>query len=272
MTTSTGKPKDIVTILKTTDLIDSPYQARFEEAAAVTGHPETASDIAQLAKSIEQSGLMQPIIVRKVEKGYEIIDGHRRVQAMRRLGRGQILAIVRDCSDREAQIMHVIGNLQRRNLKPVELAVTYQKLLDTRVFKDKRELSKAIAKDETYIGDLLATLQLDSRIIEDLAQKNLIKDLRLLRLIKNYAPVGENGKSEKQWELYRKVIFTKMSRKELALYVKRPVDDPAISSWNTKVTGKKITISLHTGAMDKGRKDKLMQLIAQKMKEIGESL
>lgn len=271
MTTSTEKPKDIVTLLKTADLIDSPYQARFEEAVAITGHPETASDITQLAKSIEQSGLMQPIIVRKAENGYEIIDGHRRVQAMRRLGRGQIMAIVRDCSDREAQIMHVIGNLQRKNLKPVELAITYQKLLDTRVFKDKRELSKSIGKDETYIGDLLATLQLDSRIIEDLAQKNLIKDLRLLRLIKNYAPVDEKGKSEKQWELYRKVIFTKMSRKELAVHVKRPVNAPAISTWSTKLTEKKITISLQTGTLNKIQKEKLMLLIAQKMKEIVET-
>jgi ParB/RepB/Spo0J family partition protein len=272
MPTEAEKSKDLVTLIKVTELIESPYQARFEEAVAVTSRPETASDILQLAKSIEQSGLMQPIIVRKVGKGYEIIDGHRRVQAMRRLGRGQIMAIVREASDREAQIMHVIGNLQRKNLKPVELAITYQKLLDTKVFKDKRELSKAIAKDETYIGDLLSTLQLDSRIIEDLAKNNLIKDLRVLRLIRLYAPVDNNGKSNSQWELYRKVLFTKMSRKELALLVKKPGQTPALNSWKIKSSYKKITVQLETGPIDKARKEKLIQLIAQKLKEIKEGM
>jgi len=91
---------------------------------------------------------MQPIVVRAVEKGYEIIDGNRRVEAIKRLGRGQITALVKDVSDRDAQIMHVIGNLQRKNLKPIEQALTYQKMLDSGVFKDKRELSRAISKDE----------------------------------------------------------------------------------------------------------------------------
>lgn len=272
MEENTPKGKEITLFIRLIDLKDSPWQSRFEAITAQKGQPAKNQDIDELAESIDKNGLMQPIIVRPVEGGYELIDGHRRVQAMRKLGRGQILAIIRDVSDREAQIMHVISNLQRKNLKPVELALTYQKMLDSRIFKDKRELSKAIGKDETYVGDLLSTLQLDTRIIEDLAKNNLIKDLRLLRLIRIYHPVDKNGVSNAQWELYRKVLFSKMSRKELALLLKKPANNPPVKSWKMKQSQKKITINLETGTLDQAKKDKLMKLIAEKMQEISDSL
>ncbi|MBW6490611.1 MAG: ParB/RepB/Spo0J family partition protein [Lentimicrobium sp.] len=272
MDENTPKNKDLTIFLKLTDLKDSPWQSRFEDITAQKGTPSKLQNIDELAVSIDKTGLIQPIIVRPVEGGYEVIDGHRRIEAMRKLGRGQILAIVRDVNDRDAQIMHVIGNLQRKNLKPIELALTYQKMLDSGIFKDKRELSKAIGKDETYIGDLLSTLQLDSRIIEDLAKNNLIKDLRLLRLIRLYKPVDKNGVSEAQWELYRKVLFTKMSRKELAILLKKPSNNPAVKTWKMKQGHKKVTINLETGILDKVKKDKLMKLIAEKMQEISDSL
>ncbi|PKP04178.1 MAG: hypothetical protein CVU14_00605 [Bacteroidetes bacterium HGW-Bacteroidetes-9] len=271
MEENTPKNKDLTLFIRLNDLKESPWQSRFEGVTASKGKLEKQSDIDELAATIDKNGLMQPIIVRPVEGGYEVIDGHRRVKAMRKLGRGQILAIVRDVSDREAQVMHVIGNLQRKNLKPVELALTYQKVLDSRVFKDKRELSAAIGKDETYVGDLLATLQLDYRIIEDLAKNNLIKDLRLLRLIRLYNPVDEKGVSNPQWELYRKVLLTKMSRRELTILLKKPANNPVVKTWRMKQSQKKITINLETGILDQVKKDKLMKLIAEKMQEISDS-
>jgi ParB/RepB/Spo0J family partition protein len=230
------------------------------------------SELDELADSIKETGLIQPITVRPLGEGYEIIDGHRRVGAMKKLGRGQIMATIKDVLEREAQIMHVIGNLQRKNLKPIEQALTCQKMLDTRIFKDKRELSKAIAKDETFVGDLLATLQMDSRIIEDLAKNNLIKDLRILRLIRLSSPVDKNGVSEAQWELYRKVLFSKMGRKELSVLLKKADKTPALKTWNMKTSGKKVTISLETGKMDQPTRDRFMKLISEKMKEISDSL
>jgi ParB family chromosome partitioning protein len=206
-----------------------------------------------------------------IEKGYEIIDSHL-VHAMLKLGRGQIIANIKDVSDRDAQIMHVIGNLQRRNLKPIEQALTYQKMLDTGIFKDKRELSKAISKDETFIGDLLSTLQLDVRFIDDLAKHNLIKDLRILRLIRLSATVDKNGYSQEQWELYRKVLFSKMSRKDLSLLLKKPTNGPVLKSWRMKSANKKIIINLETGILDAVKREKLMKLISEKMKEISDSL
>jgi ParB/RepB/Spo0J family partition protein len=281
MTDETPKNKDLTVLIRISDLVQSPLQSRFEQLAAPIKDAKTyiwkekdkvrKSEFDELTGSIKETGLIQPIIVRPLGDGYEIIDGHRRVEAMKKLGRGQVMAIIKDVSERDAQIMHVIGNLQRKNLKPIEQALTCQKMLDTGIFRDKRELSKAIAKDETFVGDLLATLQMDSRIIEDLAKNNLVKDLRILRLIRLSSPVDKNGVSNPQWELYRKVIFSKMGRKELAVLLKKSDKAPALKTWRMKTSGKKVTISLETGVMDTPTKDRLMQLISDKMKEISDS-
>lgn len=115
-------------------------------------------------------------------------------------------------------------------------------------------------------------LQLDSRIIDDLAKQDLIKDLRILRLIRLSSPVDKNGVSNAQWKLYRKVIFSKMGRKELALHIRKSDKTPALKTWCMKSANKKITISLETGIMDQLTKEKLMKLITEKMKEISDSL
>ena len=282
MADETKKNKDLTVLLRISDLVQSPFQSRFEQVEAAKTTTRTyikkekdkakVDEIDTLAQSIQTTGLIQPITVRPLDQGYEIIDGHRRVEAYKRLGRGQIMAIIKDVSDRDAQIMHVIGNLQRKNLKPIEQALTYQKMLDTGIFKDKRELSKAISKDETFVGDLISMLQLDTRIIDDLAKNNLIKDLRILRLIRLSSPVDKNGVSEAQWELYRKVIFSKMGRKELSVLLKKSDKTPALETWRMKTAAKKITINLETGKMSQADRDKLMKLIDEKMKEISDSL
>lgn len=282
MADETPKNKDLTVLLRISDLVQSPFQSRFEQVLAEKTTTRTynkkekektrTDDLDTLAQSIQNTGLIHPIIVRPLEQGYEIIDGHRRVEAYKRLNRGQIMAIIKDVSDRDAQVMHVIGNLQRKNLKPIEQALTCQKMLDTGIFRDKRELSKAIAKDETFVGDLLATLQMDSRIIEDLAKNNLVKDLRILRLIRLSSPVDKNGISDAQWELYRKVLFNKMGRKELSVLLKKSDRAPTLKTWRMKASGKKVTISLETGKMDQATRDRFMKLISDKMKEISDSL
>jgi len=67
---------------------------------------------------------MKPIVVRPSGKGFEIIDGHRRVMAHKSLGLKQIKAIVTNASDKDAQEMGIIGNLQRKNLSTIELAMS----------------------------------------------------------------------------------------------------------------------------------------------------
>ncbi len=264
-------PKESVALIKLSDLKESPYQGRFLNETTKNDNSRAAQQLDELTASIESSGMMQPIIVRQVADGYEIIDGHRRVMAHKNLGRGQVRAIIKDCTEREAQIMAVVGNLQRKNLTPIELAVTYQKLLDTEVFKDKRELSKAIGKDETYVGDLLNTLNMDTRIIDDLKNENSIKDLRLLRSIRRIEKVDSAGKSQKQFEVYIAAKHQGMSREDLASFLKAK-DKPTQKNWNTKKTASGVTLKISTKKMSPETIEKLLTLLDNNMLAILDNL
>ena len=264
--------KELIRIVKLIDLVKSPFQVRFEEIAGKESTGDTGKNLAELTRSIGKSGLIQPIIVRQVGDKYEIIDGHRRVEATRMLGHGQIKAIVKDCTEREAQVMHVVGNLQRKNLNMIELAVTYKKLLETGVFKDKRELSLALGKDETYIGDLLNTLKLDQRIIEDIVKNDPIKDLRLLRSIRRVAATDKEGASEDQWSLYRKVLREKLGRKEINKLVARPKQKSLLKNWVISPTPRKIIIRLNTGKLPEEKQQELIRRLEEKLVEVSGSL
>ncbi|GJM68410.1 hypothetical protein HMSSN036_06260 [Paenibacillus macerans] len=99
----------------------NPYQPRksFDEEA-----------IRELAESIRQHGVIQPIIVRSVLKGYEIIAGERRFRASQFCGNTTIPAVVRTFSDQQVMEIALIENLQRENLNAMEIAVAYQGLMD----------------------------------------------------------------------------------------------------------------------------------------------
>jgi len=108
-----------------------------------------------------------------------------------------------------------VANLQRKNLHNIERAMAFRKILDAGIFNDKKELSQAIGKDETYVGDLLNTLNMDKRIIDDLLHNKTTNDVRALRAIRKAGQTDENGLSDPQWELYRRFIDDKLSRKEV---------------------------------------------------------
>jgi ParB/RepB/Spo0J family partition protein len=206
--------------LKVTDLVSSPFQGRlFDLTDELT--PEEEASIDELKESIENNGLLQPIVVRPNEEGkYEIIDGHRRVIAYRKLGIGQIKAIVKDYSDKEAQVFSIVGNLQREDLSAIEQAISCKKVLNSGVFNDQRELSRAIGKDETYVSDLLNMLKMDQRVIDDLTETKSINDVRIMRMIRRAAPLDEKGKSSDQWQLYNIVKKQNLNRKQVAELIK----------------------------------------------------
>lgn len=206
--------------LKVTDLISSPFQGRlFDLTDELT--PEEEASIDELKESIENNGLLQPIVVRPNEKGkYEIIDGHRRVISCRKLGIGQIKAIVKDYSDKDAQVFSIVGKLQREDLSAIEQAISCKKVLNSGVFNDQRELSRAIGKDETYVSDLLNMLKMDQRVIDDLTETKSINDVRIMRMIRRAASLDEKGRSSDQWQLYNIVKKQKLNRKQLAELIK----------------------------------------------------
>jgi ParB family chromosome partitioning protein len=243
------------------DLLPNPEDNVFEEKA-----------MQQLVSSIQQNGLMQPITVRPsgaIQDRYELIDGHRRMLAFRRLGLTEIDALVEQYDDRQAQILSVVGNLQRKNLKTIELALAFQKILDSGLFADKRELSNAIGKDETYVGDILNTLNMSPRVVEDLAQTNAVKDVRLLRTIRNAAPADTPEGEEKQWQMYRMAVDENLNRTELGKRLAKahsfPKQKPA---WQITPNKTHVMIKLKTGKISEQRLQELQQLIDKKLAEI----
>lgn len=141
----------------------NPYQPRksFEEDA-----------IRELAESIREHGVVQPIIVRSVLKGYEIIAGERRFRASQFCGNTTIPAVVRTYSDQQVMEIALIENLQRENLNAMEIAVAYQGLMDQ--FKlTQEELSLKVGKSRSHIANFLRLLSLPEEVKDNVSRGTL---------------------------------------------------------------------------------------------------
>ena len=115
--------------------------------------------IQELESSIKKDGLLQPILVRPLGDGFEIIAGERRWQACKRLGKESIPAKVLILSDIESQQMALVENLQRENLNPLEEARGYKRLVDLSGWKQK-EVAEAVSKSSVAISNSMRLLDL----------------------------------------------------------------------------------------------------------------
>lgn len=126
----------------------------------------------ELIASIRARGLVQPILVRAREVGYELICGERRLEAARALGMQTIPAIVRSVSDVEALELSLIENLQREDLNPIEQAQAYKRLIDEfKIAHD--ELAKVLGKDRSSITNTLRLLKLPQPVQDRISQGKL---------------------------------------------------------------------------------------------------
>ncbi|PZM65124.1 ParB/RepB/Spo0J family partition protein [Paenibacillus dendritiformis] len=154
---------DKVTEVALQQLRPNPYQPRknFDEQS-----------IQELAESIKQHGVIQPIIVRSVVKGYEIIAGERRYRASQLLGLTTIPAVIRSFSDQQVMEIALIENLQRENLNAIELALAYQGLMD-QFSLTQEELSVKVGKSRSHIANFLRLLQLPEEVKEYVSRGTL---------------------------------------------------------------------------------------------------
>lgn len=115
--------------------------------------------ITELANSIKEKGILQPLVVRTIESGYEIIAGERRWRAAQRAGVTRIPLIIKEASDREVMELALIENLQREDLNPIEEAVAYQQLIDEFELTHE-DVSQQIGKERSTITNQLRLLKL----------------------------------------------------------------------------------------------------------------
>ncbi len=126
----------------------------------------------ELAQSIKEKGVLQPILAKKTDKGYVIIAGERRWRASQMAGKKEVPVILKDLSDHEILETALIENVQRADLNPIEEAESYQKLvLDLGLTQE--EISRRVGKDRTTIANALRLLKLTKEVREKIASGEL---------------------------------------------------------------------------------------------------
>ncbi len=126
----------------------------------------------QLVASIKSSGIIQPIIVRKLDKGYEIIAGERRWRAAQAAGLKDVPIVIREATDMQAAEMSLIENIQREELNPLEEAAAYI-TLNERFNLSQEEISFRVGKDRSTITNIIRLLRLPAKIKAALVEKKI---------------------------------------------------------------------------------------------------
>ena len=150
-------------IVQIKDIQKNPYQPRKEFSK---------EKIQELAQSIKENGLIQPIIVRKSPVlGYEILAGERRYRASISAGLSEVPVIVKQLSDQDMMLHSIIENLQRENLNPIEEAKAYQSLIDKGF--THTEIAEKMGKSRPYITNLVRLLGLPKHILTEVESGRL---------------------------------------------------------------------------------------------------
>lgn len=150
-----NQDEELVQEISIKDCRPNPYQPRqiFDEEA-----------IQELKKSIQEYGIIQPLIVRKSIKGYEIVVGERRLRAAKEAGLDKIPVIVKELTDHRMMELALLENLQREDLTPIEEAYAYKKLIEE--LKITQEvLSNRLGKSRSHIANIMRLLSLPKEVI-----------------------------------------------------------------------------------------------------------
>ncbi len=182
----------------------NPYQPRtqFNEQA-----------IGELAESIKSLGIIQPVTVRKVDRNqYQLVSGERRYRAAKSIGFDRIPAYVRIANDQEALEMALVENIQRRDLDPIEIALSYRRLMDE-IQLTQNQLSERVGKKRSTVANYIRLLKLDP--IVQTGMRDGFLSMGHGRALINVE------ESEKQLEIYEKIIARTLSVRETELLVQK---------------------------------------------------
>lgn len=234
--------------LNVKDLDDNPFQPRIEIKE---------DTLQELAKSIENEGQLQPIIVQKHNEKYIVIAGHRRLYAHKLLKKNKIWVSIIDepysNSVENNQLLFrqaTIENIQRDQLFPLELALACKEALDKGLYKSRDEISKVINKSKSYLAKVMSILKLSPKIIQDLSTHKSIKDIEALYELQKIT------NHKKQEELYLLLKDKKITREDIRSKVKEQNSNKNIDIVQYKKTKQKISLSINLSKLtDQQKKD-----------------
>jgi len=186
------------------------------------------SKLQELAESIKEKGILEPLIVRRTEQGYELIVGERRWRAAQKAGLKEVPVLVKETERREALEISLIENMQREDLNPIEEAEAFKHLIEE--FNISQEdLSKRIGKDRTTVTNILRLLKLPLEIRDQLLQNRITSGhSRAILSLEN---------KEKQKELCALIIKRGLSVREAEAIAKRWSEKPEKSVAPTRKKG-----------------------------------
>ncbi|MGC5326493.1 ParB/RepB/Spo0J family partition protein [Brevibacillus sp. SYSU BS000544] len=181
----------------------NPYQPRKEF------DPEA---LEELADSIKEHGIIQPLIVRKSIKGFELVAGERRLRAAEKAGLSKVPVIVKAYSDQQLMEIALIENLQRENLNPLEEAEAYHKLIE-HCSLTQEKLAQKVGKSRPHVANMLRLLQLPEEIRKMVSASALsMGHARALLSVEN---------EKAQWQLANDVVDNDLSVRQLEGLIKQ---------------------------------------------------
>ncbi len=239
--------KDIVSTTKKSDIREinlseirsNPYQPRktFNETT-----------LQEMAESIKEHGIIEPVILKKTIKGYELVAGERRTKAARLAGLETIPAVIRDFNDQEMMEIALLENIQREDLNPIEEASAYQKIIELGGFTQE-EFARKFGKSRSHVTNMLGLLDLPESVktyvneqklsmgharalskisnpekVKELAER-VIKESLSVRTLEELISASDLPKKQEQQRVretksIRNTIYEKMMREKVGTKVK----------------------------------------------------
>lgn len=157
------------------DVVVNPTMVAIKEIKTNPNQPRKIfkeKELEELALSIKENGIIQPLIVAKQESGFELIAGERRLRAAKRAGVSEVPVVIKRGTDKDKMVMAIIENVQRSDLNCVEEALAYHQLMSD-FNLTQEEVAKRVGKERSSLANFIRILKLPRQVV-DLLQKELL--------------------------------------------------------------------------------------------------